>query len=498
MHKLTATQKGLIVLGNQLFDYKYYKSLADHVFMCEDNELCTHFKYHKHKIIHFLASMREYKDYLESKGKLVTYKTLESKPLFEKELKKFIKDNQLEVVQLYEIEDHFFEKRLLSLFKKLKLKVEYLKNPMFMCSRAEFQSYLADTKKPFLNTFYIKLRQQHKILITKDAKPIGGKWSLDSENRKKIPKKFDVEEFIPPPLTSQHIEDVKVLVGRHFSDHPGDTANYWIPTTRKESIKWFKSYLKNRFLYFGDYQDAIDTRAPFLYHSVISPMMNIGFILPHEVIKEVLKNQDQFQLNAVEGFIRQVIGWREFVRGIYQNFDEQEQQDNFFAHKRKLTTHWYDGTTGIPPLDDAINKAQEWGYCHHIERLMVIGNIMLLLEIHPQEVFKWFMEMFVDSSDWVMGPNVFGMSQFSDGGIFATKPYISGSNYLLKMSHYKKDDWCEGIDGLYWQFIERKKDYLKSNHRMGMMVSTLGKMDKDKKDRIFNAADKLRARITKR
>ena len=173
-------------------------------------------------------------------------------------------------------------------------------------------------------------------------------------------------------------------------------------------------------------------------------------------------------MNSLEGYVRQVIGWREFIRGIYHNFDEVQSKSNFWNHKRKLNENWYTGNTGIPPLDDAIKKANRFGYCHHIERLMIISNIMLLSQIHPQEVFKWFMEMFVDSSDWVMGPNVYGMAQFSDGGIFATKPYICGSNYLLKMSNYKKGDWCNEVDGLYWGFINNNRDFFAKNPRMSL------------------------------
>jgi deoxyribodipyrimidine photolyase-related protein len=182
------------------------------------------------------------------------------------------------------------------------------------------------------------------------------------------------------------------------------------------------------------------------------------------------------------------MGWREFVRGIYQNFSEEQDKRNFFNHQRKLTHHWYDGTTGLPPVDDAIKKAQKYGYCHHIERLMILSNVMLLSELHPHEVHKWFMEMFIDSADWVMGPNVYGMGQFSDGGIFATKPYISGSNYILKMSDYKKGEWSEVWDGLFWRFIGKNKVFLSKNPRLNMMVKTLEKMEANKKKRLLSLA----------
>jgi deoxyribodipyrimidine photolyase-related protein len=484
----------LIILGNQLFDTKYYRNLSSEVFMCEDIELCTHFKYHKHKIIHFLASMREFADHLRTKNKNLHYFPLKETPQFLSELEKTIIKGKFESVEIYEIEDRFFEKKLLSLFKRLRLELKYLRSPLFQCPRENFQEHLNSVKKPFLKTFYIQERKRLNLLL-KEGKPIGGKWSFDQENRKKISKNFKVDCFLPPPIQSPYVQTVSQLVEKHFPDHPGKVENYWIPTNRKAAITWFKDYLSSRFQYFGDYQDAIDTRAPFLYHSLISPLMNIGFLLPGEVVREVLSHQTHLNLNAIEGFIRQVIGWREFIRGIYQNYEDQEQM-NFFNHTKKLTSHWYSGTTGVPPLDDAILKAQTWGYCHHIERLMVIGNLMLLLGVHPKEAYRWFMEMFVDSSDWVMGPNVFGMSQFSDGGIFATKPYICGSNYIRKMSHYGKGPWCDAIDGLYWGFVEKNRDFFSANPRMSVMVKNLEKMDSERKKYLLSAATQLKNRIT--
>ena len=486
-----------IILGNQLFDVNLYKNFPTDVFMCEDVELCTHFRYHKHKIIHFLSAMRIYADALKEKGKRVHYHKLEKKVQYLKKLEELIKKKKVTKIQLYEIEDKFFEKKLFQLFKKHKLEVECLESPMFLCSRPLFEQYIGEMKRPLMNSFYIKERKRLGILLDGKSKPEGGKWSFDQENRKKIPKTHNVQQFTPPPIQHKHIKSVKKLVDEQFSKHPGSSENFWIPVDRKQSLAWLKKYFKSRFEYFGEFQDAIDTRAPFLYHSVISPMLNMGLIRPQEVIDEALKYKTKKNLNSVEGFIRQVMGWREFLRGIYQNYDETQQKTNFFKAKRKLTNHWYNGTTGVPPLDDAILKAQEWGYCHHIERLMVISNLMLLLEVHPQEAYKWFMEMFVDSSDWVMGPNVFGMGLFSDGGIFATKPYICGSNYLLKMSHYKKGEWCDAVDGLYWQFIERNQKFLSKNPRLSFMVKNVQKMDKIRKKHIYKMANDLKGTITK-
>jgi deoxyribodipyrimidine photolyase-related protein len=488
----------IIILGNQLFDYKYYKNLSGDIFMAEDISLCTHFKYHKHKIMHFLISMREYKDLLKAKNRNVIYQELNPKIDYFKALKETIKRSNYDQITCYEIEDKFFENKIIHFCQSNKVTLKILTTPMFITSRTEFSDYLKSVKKPFMKTFYERQRKKFNILMVNN-KPIGGQFSFDEDNRQKIPAKTPVHRRNLSLTQSPHLAPVVKLTEKYFSDHPGEVHNFWLPVNRLEAIKLTKYFIKEKLQNFGPYQDAIDNRCDFLNHSLISASVNIGHLTPLEVIAKVEEHLDEqlSNISSVEGFIRQVLGWREFVRGIYQNYDEFQQQSNFFYHKRKLASCWYDGTTGIAPVDDAIKKAIEFGYCHHIERLMVLSNIMLLLEVDPQEVYRWFMEMFVDSSDWVMGPNVFGMGQFSDGGVFATKPYIAGSNYLLKMSHYKKDSaWCDGLDGLYWRFIDQKRDFLAKNHRMSMMVKTLDKMDRERKKHIWTEAQKMQDKLT--
>jgi len=468
--------------------------------MAEDHELCTHFRYHKHKIQLFLMAMRRYRDELQSDKMNVTYEEFPEKASSSKaasyiaRLSSFIEKEDISKIQVFEVEDKFFEKKLEKLARKLKIEIEFLETPFFMVTREEFKTYLGSVKSPFMKTFYERLRKKTGILMGEDAKPLGGKYSHDSDNRNKLPKDLDPPPLVfPKPEKPPYFDEIKAIVEEHFGDHPGDCDNFWLATNRKEALKVFQRFLKERLTGFGTYQDAITSRSDFLYHSVVSPYINMGLILPHEVVAAVEKahREEEAPINSCEGFIRQVLGWREFMRGIYQEFDDQQQSENFFGHKKKITNVWYDATTGIEPLDDSIKKAQKTGYNHHIERLMVVSNIMLLCQIDPKEVYKWFMEMFVDSSDWVMGPNVFGMGQFSDGGIFATKPYICGSNYLLKMSDYKKGPWCDVVDGLYWQFIERNIDFFEGNPRLGMMARTFKKMGDERKKLIYEAADKF-------
>ncbi len=381
---------------------------------------------------------------------------------------------------------------------KLKIRQTLLHSPMFLTSREQFSAYLKRSKKPFMKTFYEQRRRELKILMNADGTPIGGKFSFDEDNRESLPDDVAVPK-LPKITQGDHARNVGALATELFPGHPGEAKDFWLPVSYKDSIAWLDEFLEKRFKDFGVYEDAITSRDLALFHSVLSPMMNLGLLTPEEIVKRTLlfAQKKKIPMNSLEGFIRQVIGWREFVRGIYQNFSERQDHENFFKHTRKLTDSWYHGTTGLPPLDDAIKKTAKYGWAHHIERLMMISCVMLLSQIDPREVHRWFMEMYVDSSDWVMGPNVYGMGQFSDGGIFATKPYICGSNYILKMSDYKKGSWCEEWDGLYWKFVAEKFQYLGKNPRLSMMVAMWGKKSLDQKEALLAAADRFMNRNTK-
>ena len=485
-------KKIFIVLGNQLFNPSYFEKFRnDHLFfICEDFQLCTYQKHHKHKILLFLSAMRSFADELKKKKFEVIYKSIEDKDFKESYVHKLFKEIEKENVKelsMFEVEDKFFEKQLLDNLKELKL--NYLKSPMFLNSRNDFKSYLNQVKKPFMANFYKKQRVDHNILVDSDNKPVGGKWSFDDENRKKLPKEIDLPEKFTFKET-QHTKDLKEIVEKTFSHHPGKTKSFWTCTNRKDTESYLDYFLDKKIENFGDYEDAVDQRDNILFHSALSPQINLGLLTPEEIISKI-KSKTISKINSHEGYIRQLIGWREFIRGIYQNFDEKLEKSNFFNHKKVMKETWYTATTGLVPLDYSINNALEYGWTHHIERLMILCNIMNLSEINPKEVYKWFMEMFIDSSDWVMSPNVYGMGLFSDGGIFATKPYICGSSYFLKMMHFKKGSWCDIMDGLYWRFIDKHKDFFLSNPRLSMMVRILEKMNEERKNKIFNAANQF-------
>ena len=485
--------KLFVILGNQLFNPIYLKDYSDHKFvMYEDFGLCTYEKHHKLKILLFLSAMRSYRDELKLKKFKIDYFTTENdfKVSYEKKLEKYIKNNKVKEITLFEIEDKFFEKKILLLFKKLQLKINILETPMFLTSRKDFKNYLEKNKRPFMANFYKINRIKLNLLVSDDGKPRNGKWSFDEDNRKKLPKDIKIPEISKIKETKNTLV-IKKFIDSNFTDHPGDTKNFWFPTTRIDANKWLDEFLKERIKLFGDYEDAVTEKSNTVFHSALSPLINLGLITPEEIITKIKKIENKIPMNSLEGYISQIIGWREFMRGIYQNYDERLEKTNFFNHKRKMKSNWYKGNTGLPPLDHAISNAVNYGWSHHIERLMILANIMNLCEINPKQVYKWFMEMFVDSSDWVMSPNVYGMGLFSDGGIFATKPYICGSSYFLKMMHFKKGPWCDVMDGLYWRFIDKNKKFFSKNPRLAMMVRVSEKMNQERKVRILKAADKF-------
>jgi deoxyribodipyrimidine photolyase-related protein len=319
--------------------------------------------------------------------------------------------------------------------------------------------------------------------LEKGDEPVGGKWTFDTDNRKKYPKKKTPPK-VTFPAENSFTKEAKNYVEDNFADNYGEiSSEFNYPTTYKESREWLKQFLEKRFYEFGDYEDALVADEKILNHSVLTPMLNVGLITPDEIIETTLEfaEENDVPINSVEGFIRQIIGWREFIRGIYETVGTKERTMNFFGFKRKIPESFWTARTGIEPLDIVIKKVLETGYCHHIERLMVVGNFMLLCEFDPDEVYRWFMELFIDAYDWVMVPNVYGMSQFADGGLFATKPYISGSNYLMKMSDSKKGEWQEVWDGLFWRFMDTHREFFLSNPRLGMLVRMFDKMDAEKK-----------------
>ncbi len=439
-------------------------------------------KFHKKKIVFHRASMLSYKDHLEKKGIKVKYinylsngKRLDPNYLF-----KLFKPDKPKEIHFADVVDFILNKRIKHCTKKLNINIVEHITPMFISDKSRIDKYFSGKKKYLLASFYKEQRKRLNILMD-DDKPVGGKWSYDDENRKKLPKNISLPQ-INRSKENKYIINAINYVEENFRSNPGSTGFFFYPTKYKEAESWFNDFLKNRFKLFGDYEDAIAKNELIIYHSVLSPLLNSGLLTPDYVIEQSLEfaSQNKTPINSLEGFVRQIIGWREFIRIVYEREGVNQRNSNYFGLKRNMPKAFYSATTGVEPVDLTINKLLKHSYLHHIERLMVLGNFMLLCEINPDDIYKWFMEFFIDSYDWVMVPNIYGMSQFADGGLMSTKPYISSSNYILKMSDYKKGSWCRIWDGLYWRFLNENRNLFSENPRMNMMMKMLEKMDSKK------------------
>ncbi len=483
-----------IIFPNQLLLESELLTNGREVYLIEEFLFFKQFKFHKQKVAFHRASMMYYRDHLESKNIKVHYidanHTLSDIRNFHKE----IKDKDITDVNVIDFTDYWLEKRLKEVTEKIDLHV--FDDPQFINTKKDLEGFFRKDKKSFFQTtFYKQQRKKLGILLDENEDPIGGNWTYDKENRKKYPKGKTPPQ-IHFPASSEYWSEAIEYTKEHFKDNPGElSVDRIYPFTHKESQKWFEQFLDYRFHDFGPYEDAMVREYTFLNHSVLSPLINTGLLLPDEVVDRSLafaKSED-IPINSTEGFVRQIIGWREFIRGMYECKGNYSRTKNYWNFKRRIPQSFYDGTTGILPVDDVIKRVLKTGYCHHIERLMILGNFMMLCEFDPDEVYRWFMELFIDAYDWVMVPNIYGMSQFADGGTFATKPYISGSNYVRKMSNFPKGDWQEVWDGLFWRFMAIHESFFKSSPRLSMLVSAYHKMPEEKKQKHMDNAEQYMA-----
>ena len=386
--------------------------------------------------------------------------------------------------------DDIAHRRLIRLARRRGMTRHCHPSPNFLTPEDFLEQHTGGTRKPFMAKFYKNQRIRMNVLLEHGDKPVGGQWSFDADNRRKLPKNTPVPA---PPRTTPNpwVKQATREIEADFPEHPGETQEFRWATTHKEAETWMENFFAERFEHFGIYEDAISRDHAFINHSAFTPMLNIGLLDPQAIVTAALNaagKQPVIPLNSLEGFIRQVIGWREFMGGIYRHRANHIRTRNFWDLTRPMPDAFYKATTGIPPIDRVIRQLLREGWCHHIERLMVLGNFMLLCRIRPDDVYRWFMEFFVDAYDWVMVPNVYGMSQFADGGTF-TKPYISGSNYILKMSDEPKGPWCDTWDGLFWSFIGDHTDFFTSNPRLSMMARNWHKMHPDKQNAHRKSAD---------
>nr|WP_295931263.1 cryptochrome/photolyase family protein [uncultured Dyadobacter sp.] len=484
-----------IVFPHQLFRKHPAITLDRPVVMVEEPLFFTQFRFHKQKLLFHRATMQNYKAFLEDRKVNVEYVEANEPHSDVRKLPGYLSQQGVTEIHYADVTDDWLASRFKKATLKVKIELTEYPSPMFLNTKEELDSYFMNRKRYFLADFYMDQRQTRDILIVRNGEPAGGKWSFDDENRLKYPKK-QTPPTIRFPRNSDARDEGKAYVEKYFAKNYGqisDDIRY--PLDFGQAERWLDQFLEERFSHFGHYEDAIVSEQLILHHSVLSPMLNSGLITPQKVISKALAyaHEHRIPFNSVEGFVRQIIGWREFIRGVYEIKGSKQRTRNYWHFHRKLPESFWKASTGIPPLDIVIQKVLDTGYCHHIERLMVLGNFMMLCEIDPDDVYRWFMELFIDAYDWVMVPNVYGMSQFSDGGLMATKPYISASNYLMKMSDFPKGEWQETWDGLFWRFMNKYRKFFLRNPRLGMLVKTFDQMSAEKRQtHIDNANAYLR------
>lgn len=486
-----------LVFTHQLFEENPIINVSRKVLLIEDPLFFGDSRYpasfHKKKIIFQRASLKNYEALLNQKNiktEYLNYVDIKGERFY---LENYLKKNKVEKIHFVDPVDFILEKRL----NNLSVKKQIYPTPNFLCSKNYLEKYFSNKKTYFLNKFYVDERKRLGLLIDNSGNPLGGKWNLDQENRKSISRNINIPQ-VSSYKNNRFINESINYTNNNFSQNPGSPYEFWFPTNHADAKSWFENFLITRFYNYGDYQDAILKNENFLFHSLLSPLINNGLLNPTFVVDRSIEYalSNNIPINSLEGFVRQIIGWREFIRAVYIFDGVKQRNSNFFNNQNKIPKSFYDGTTGIEPIDITIKKLLDTSYNHHIERLMILSNFMLLCEFHPNEVYKWFMEMYIDSYDWVMVPNVYGMGQFADGGLMSTKPYISSSNYIKKMSDYKSGEWTKIWDALFWRFIFKHKDYFSKNMRTVFMAKSLERMDNDMLTNHIKTAEKFLTTLT--
>ena len=500
----------ILILGDQLSrdvsSLKGARKGKDVIVMGELADEARYVKHHKKKIAYVFSAMRHFAQALKKDGYAVEYQKYDQKNparSFRELTAAAVRKHKPERIVVTEPGEH----RLVRQMKRWRLgvDVEMREDDRFICSHAEFNDWAEGRKTLRMEFFYREMRRKTGLLMDGDA-PEGGQWNYDKENRK--PARDDLFMPTPPRFKPDAVtKDVLDLVEDRFADHFGDLAPFWFAVTRKDALKALDYFIAEALPLFGDYQDAMLLEQKFLYHSVLSLYINSGLLAPLEVCAraEAAYREGHAPLNAVEGFIRQIIGWREYVRGVYHRGGEAYADQNFFENTRPLPDFYWTGKTGMACVRAAVMQTKEEAYAHHIQRLMVTGTFAMLAGIDPHDVHEWYLAVYADAYEWVEAPNVIGMSQYADGGGLASKPYAASGAYINRMSNYCKhcaykvskkteDDACP-FNALYWDFLARNKGKLEGNPRLGQPYRTWARMN-DATKRAYRARAKdLLARL---
>ncbi len=486
----------LLILGDQLDAQsellKEVNPSADEVIMIESRNESTYVWSHKAKIALFLSAMRHFAQELIETNYPLRYIKDSPKSIIDN-LKDELINRKIKELVCIEPGEWRLRQGLIEMTQAIGVQLKMLEDKHFLCSTNEFKQWAENKKELRLEYFYRQMRKTHHVLLDQEGNPEGGQWNFDENNRKPFSKKgpgliTPLMEFSKDQITLEVID----YVNRTYPDHPGSLDDFNWPVTRDQALEALTDFVENRLANFGVYQDAMWTNTPFAWHSVLSAALNLKLLNPREVIERVVTawKKDNHDLATVEGFIRQILGWREFVRGIYYLDMPKLGTDNFYKHSNALPKWYWDGQCHMNCMKDAVGQTLKYGYAHHIQRLMVTGNFALLAEILPQKVCEWYLAIYVDAIEWVELPNTAGMALFANGGRFTSKPYIASGAYIKRMSNY-----CAGcrykpevrfgeeacpMTTLYWNFLIKHQKQFDSNPRTRLMTANLKKIsDKD-------------------
>ncbi len=479
----TDMNTAFLIYPHQLFEDLHPLRRAARVYLIEDPLFFSEAPFHAQKLLLHRASMNAYHAYLERAGIAVTY-VEHGSIATSGEIASLLRKHRVESAEYYDPTDDWLHARITKALAKEGISQVVHESPMFLTSTIELREFFAKrtgARKYLMNDFYVWQRKRLNILVEHE-KPSGGRWSYDANNRQPLPRGIR----IPPTFgkqTSPYVLEARSYVKTHFPDAFGETEAFWCPVTFQGAKKHLSQFLEERFSSFGDYEDAMTVSSASVFHSTISPLLNIGLLTPDQVVERALWHASlhAVPLAAVEGFIRQVIGWREYVRAMYVLEGRKIRRGNYFKAANPLPRSFWTGTTGLDPVDHHIEILRKYAYTHHIPRLMVLGNVMNLCGIKPDDAYRWFMEMYLDAYDWVMVPNVYSMALYADGGILTTKPYIASSNYLRKMGDFKAGPWCETLDSLFWNFVGTHYHALQNEGRLGFIGAQYRRMPNEKR-----------------
>ena len=507
----------LVVFGDQLSDrldsFKDFDPSLDAVLMMEVREEATYIPQHKIRLVLFFSAMRHFCEALRDKGITVHYASLDDKnnrQSFADELQRWLNKLKPERLIATKPGDCRVQTTLRETADEAGVPLEIYSDNHFMCGTEAFAKWAEGRDTLRLEDFYRAQRKRLDILID-DGKPVGGAWNFDKDNRKNFSSNGPPEIKAPRAFRHDKVtEKVIGMVEAEFPDNPGSLDSFDYPVTRSQALAALRDFVEHRLCRFGDYQDAMAMGHPYLYHSRISCVLNLHLLDPQEAIEAAVEAYETgaAPINAVEGFVRQILGWREFVHGIYWTRMPDYAELNALDADLDMPAFMWTGDTDMNCVRQCVEQLKSHAYAHHIQRLMVLGLLALLLGVRPHDVHRWHMSMYADAIDWVSLPNVLGMSQYADGGIMASKPYAASGNYINKMSDYCSgcryapgkatgEDACP-FTTLFWDFLSRNRTRLDSNRRMGFMYGNLDRKDQAERRKIKKRADALRKSLTEK